>query len=149
MSNTYLNSGTTYTVAVGAGGSSCGGSSGAVTGGPGWYTVGGAGSVLTTGGGATGGMGYTYLTYPGYTLNDDLKTASLSVEGKADFKDDVLIKGKSVTDRLDEIERRLCILQRDPGLEERWSELKALGEQYRELEKDIIEKEKIWDILKK
>jgi hypothetical protein len=34
-------------------------------------------------------------------------------------------------------------------LEQRWDDLKALGDRYRELEKEILEKEKIWDLLKK
>ena len=34
-------------------------------------------------------------------------------------------------------------------LEEKWEELKALGDKYRELEKDILEKEQIWNTLKK
>lgn len=141
MSTTYsfgptLNSGTSYVVTVGGGGSSCGGNGGtggSVTGGAGW------GSILNT----NSGLGQ-------YTLYDTgISTQPFRVSSDAEFEGDVTIKGKSVTDRLDEIERRLCILQRDPGLEARWSDLKALGEQYRELEKDIIEKEKIWDILKK
>lgn len=145
MSTTYsfgptLNSGATYSVIVGGGGSSCGGNGGtggSATGGAGW------GSILNTNSGA----GHYTLSYP--TYDTGISTPTLSVSSDAKFEGDVIIKGKSVTDRLDEIERRLCILQRDPGLEARWSELKALGEQYRELEKDIIEKEKIWDILKK
>jgi hypothetical protein len=46
-------------------------------------------------------------------------------------------------------EKRLAILHPNEKLEEKWEELKALGERYRELEKDILEKEKIWEIIKK
>ena len=50
---------------------------------------------------------------------------------------------------LDNIESRLGILHPNPELEEKWEELKALSVRYKELEKDIIEKENLWSILKK
>jgi hypothetical protein len=43
----------------------------------------------------------------------------------------------------------LGILHPNDKLEKKWEELKKLGDAYRALEKDIIEKEKIWDTLKK
>ena len=52
-------------------------------------------------------------------------------------------------DTLNTINSRLAILQVNPELEERWAELKELGEKYRELEKEIQGKEKVWNILKK
>ena len=74
---------------------------------------------------------------------------SLHVEGDADFKGDIKFDGKSLKDVLDNLERRLAILHPNPKLEEKWEELKALGDRYRELEKEILEKEKMWAILKK
>ena len=73
----------------------------------------------------------------------------LHVKGDAEFEGDVKIKGKSIAETLDKIEQRLAILHPNEKLEEKWEELKKLGEAYRALEKDIIEKEKIWDTLKK
>ena len=73
----------------------------------------------------------------------------MQVRGDAEFEGDVKIKGKSIAETLDKIEQRLAILHPNEKLEERWEELKKLGDAYRELEKDIIEKEKIWDTLKK
>lgn len=73
----------------------------------------------------------------------------LIVKGDADISGDLKIKGKSIGDAIERIEERLAILHIDSRLEEKWEELKALGEKYRELEKDILEKEKIWDTLHK
>ena len=73
---------------------------------------------------------------------------SLTVHGDADFKGDVKIKGKSLSETLEAIEERLGILFRNNELEERWAELRDLANQYKKLEKEILEKEKMWDLLK-
>ena len=78
-----------------------------------------------------------------------LKGNSLSVKGNADFEGEVTIKGKSLTATLDKIEERLAILHPHPELEDRWNELKELGKRYKKLEQELIEKEKVWSILKK
>lgn len=62
---------------------------------------------------------------------------------------DIKIGNVSLMDTLNTINSRLAILQVNPELEERWAELKELGEKYRELEKEIVGKEKVWNILKK
>jgi hypothetical protein len=79
----------------------------------------------------------------------DIKGATLKVNGNADFEGEVTIQGKSLTDMLEKIEERLAILHPNPELEDKWDELKELGKRYKELEQEIIEKEKIWSILKK
>jgi len=71
------------------------------------------------------------------------------VRGDAEFEGDIKLKGKSLSDTLEKIEERLAILHPNEKLEEKWLELKKLGDMYRALEKDIIEKEKIWETLKK
>ena len=78
-----------------------------------------------------------------------LKGNSLSVKGNADFEGEVTIKGKSLTDMFEKIEERLAILHPNPELEDKWDELKELGKRYKELEQEIIEKEKVWAILKR
>lgn len=70
--------------------------------------------------------------------------ASVSVPENGDFK----IGDRSLKDFMDKVEERLAILRPDPALESRWEQLKKLGDEYRALEKDIHEKEKIMDILK-
>jgi hypothetical protein len=66
-----------------------------------------------------------------------------------DIKGNITLQGINLSKRLEEIEKRINILQRNEILEEKWNELKELGTQYRKLEKEIIEKELIWDIMKK
>ena len=85
------------------------------------------------------------------TISTDpsLKGATLSVKGDADFEGEVTIKGKKLTEMFEKIEERLAILHPNPELEDRWYELKELGKRYKELEQEIIEKEKVWAILKK
>jgi hypothetical protein len=81
--------------------------------------------------------------------NPNLNGATLSVKGNADFEGEVTIKGKNLSDMFQKIEERLAILHPNPELEDKWDELKELGKRYKELEAEIIEKEKIWSILKK
>jgi acyl carrier protein len=73
----------------------------------------------------------------------------LKVQGDAEFDGDIKIKGKSITEMFAKIEERLGILYPNEKLEEKWEELKKLGDAYRALEKDILEKEQIWETLKK
>ena len=98
------------------------------------------GQVLTTG---TSGTNWVTIADP------SLKGATLSVKGNADFEGEVTIKGKNLTEMLEKIDERLAILHPNPELEDRWDELKELGKRYKELEAEIIEKEKVWAILKK
>ena len=102
-------------------------------------TSGSAGQVLTSNGTNTSWI----------TADPSLKGATLSVKGDADFEGELTIKGKSLTDMLEKIEERLAILHPNPELEDKWDELKELGKRYKELEAEIIEKEKVWAILKR
>ena len=83
------------------------------------------------------------------TLYGSSINPTLRVAGDAEFEGDIKIKGVNLTTRLDKIEERLGILHPNEKLEDQWAELKELGERYRELEKEIIEKEAMWNILKK
>ena len=119
--------------------------SGTATGSSGIYwgiNSGSSGQVLTSNGTNTG--------WANISLADpDLQGSTLSVKGDADFEGEITIKGRNLTDMLDKIEERLAILHPNEKLEEKWDELKELGKRYKELEAEIIEKEKIWAILKK
>ena len=90
----------------------------------------------------------SYLTHGGSWANSALPTL-FRVSEDAEFDGDIKIKGVSLLDRLDTIEERLAILRPNNDLESKWEKLKALGDEYRALEKDILEKEKIWDLIKK
>ena len=144
-------------------------------GGAGIGGIGGAGGVasVTYGAGSAGsaGSGYTFTTpnttAPTYHWNTsgsgptitmpnlngnlswDTGTPTLHVKGDAEFESDIKIKGKSIMEMFEKIEERLGILHPNPKLEEKWEELRELAKRYKELEQDIIEKEKIWAILKK
>lgn len=98
----------------------------------------------------TGGYNLGSIS-PSLNLNDTWQhsDAKLHVKGDAEFEGDVKIKGKSITEMFAKIEARLGILYPNEKLEAKWEELKALGDKYRELEKDILEKEQIWNTLKK
>lgn len=79
---------------------------------------------------------------------------SLEVKGTSVFKNNVKIEGDlelngyNIKDTLAKIEERLAILKPNKKLEEKWEKLRELGNQYRELEADILEKEEILRILK-
>jgi hypothetical protein len=61
---------------------------------------------------------------------------------------DIVLGGKSLTKAIEQIEERLCILHPNPALEERWDKLKELRQQYIEMERDLLEKDKLMKILK-
>ena len=105
-------------------------------------TSGGSGQVYTTNG-TSPGWGNIALAEPA------LNGATLKVNGNADFEGEVTIKGKSLSEMFEKIEERLAILHPNEKLEDKWDELKELGKRYKELEAEIIEKEKVWAILKK
>ena len=102
-------------------------------------TSGSSGQVLTSNGTNTSWI----------TSDPSLKGSTLSVKGDADFEGEVTIKGKNLTEMLEKIDERLAILHPNPELEDRWDELKELGKRYKELEAELIEKERVWAILKK
>jgi hypothetical protein len=75
--------------------------------------------------------------------------STLKVLGDAEFEGEVKINGKSLDKTLTKIEERLAILHPNEKLEEKWKKLRELRKQYQELEADILEKEKIVEILKR
>jgi hypothetical protein len=96
---------------------------------------------------------YTYTTTNTGTSSYTLNTAPTYVNIDADgltLKEgcDIKIGGRSLTEAIDKIEQRLAILKPNPDLESRWEQLQNLREQYVELERDLLEKEKIMKILK-
>ena len=112
-----------------------------------------AGNLTLTSSGSTGPFWATTPTYTvtttGTGLNNDTISNALQVKGDAEILGELKIKGKSLSDQLEKIEERLAILHPNVELESRWEDLKKLRDQYIELEKEIIHKEKMWAILKK
>lgn len=90
-----------------------------------------------------GTIGSTVMADP------NIKGASLQVHGDAEFDGNVTIKGKSIVELIENIEKRLAILHPNEKLEEKWEKLKKLGDEYREMEKEILHAEEMWKILKK
>ena len=83
------------------------------------------------------------------SISNHQPTGTLHVKGDAEFEGDIKLKGKSLDKTLAKLEERLAILHPNERLEEKWEKLKELRKQYMELEADIIEKEKIMEILKR
>ena len=85
----------------------------------------------------------------------NLTPNTLQVKGNSEFENDanfladIKIQGKSLKESLNKIEERLGILHPNKELEEKWEQLRGLRKMYMELEQEIIEKEKMWAILKK
>ena len=106
---------------------------------------------------SSGGGGFVYTTNGTSSpfWNDTISISNittpntLQVNGNAEFEGDIKLKGKSLNDTLSKIEERLAILHPNEKLEEKWEKLRELRNQYRELEADIQEKEKIMEILKR
>lgn len=102
---------------------------------------------ITTGTIGSGSANWTNLS--SITASTNLAGQSLEVKGDANFTGEVTIKGKKLSEVLDNIESRLAILHPNKELEEKWENLRGLREAYVELEREIIEKEKMWKILKR
>ena len=90
---------------------------------------------------------YTTNTTAGWASNplNVSQSATLTLQGE---NADVVINGVSLTDTLKNIEQRLGILRPNTELEAEWDQLQALGNQYRELEKQLREKSDMWAKLK-
>jgi hypothetical protein len=82
-------------------------------------------------------------TTPWFTQNTTSSKINLDGEGA-----DIVVNGSSLVDAINNIRDRLNCLQINPELEKEWEELRALGDQYRKLEKQILEKQATWDRLK-
>jgi len=105
-----------------------------------YWGSGSSGQLLTS----SGTNGTSWITQ-----DSSLKGSTLKVNGDAEFDGEITIKGKNLTDMFEKIEERLAILHPNIELEDKWDELKELGKKYRELEREIMEKEKVWEILQK
>lgn len=110
------------------------------------YTItsgtGASGSVLTSG--LNGSSTWATLS-----SDPNLQGKTLQVNGNADITGELTVQGVKLSDRLDKIEERLGILRPNEELEAKWENLRGLRKAYMDLEKEIIEKQNIWNILKK
>jgi hypothetical protein len=108
---------------------------------------------LTINSGSSGQFLYSNSTSPTWSdtisISNIQPSSVLQIKGDAEFEGEIKLKGKSLSDTLSKLEERLAILHPNEKLEEKWEKLSELRKEYMELEADIIEKEKIWSILKK
>ena len=105
-------------------------------------------SMFTTGS-ITSPYTYTTTGTGGYTISTNPSTVRIDTDGLT-MKEgaDIVVGGKSLTQAIEKIEERLAILKPNTELESRWEQLKELRNLYVELERDLLEKEKIMKILK-
>ena len=109
------------------------------------------------GGGGTGAVNTTWASpaYPNLTnTNGSITNSNLTVErtGKlhlAGSDPDVMIGDMSLKETLASIQKQLGILQSNKGLEERWEKLRKIKEEYEACLADLVEKETIWNELKR
>jgi hypothetical protein len=103
------------------------------------YTIGASGSV----GSITGAYTYNNTSWS--------PTMAVSQSGQISLTGDdadIVINGVSLTEKLDAIAERLNILDVNKELEEEWDQLRAIGEQYRQLEEELKAKSAMWKTLK-
>lgn len=74
-----------------------------------------------------------------------ISTGKLEVNGD---DADIQIGEVSLKKFMEDVSMRLNIMQPNTKLEKDWEELRELGDQYRQLEKEMIEKARVWNILK-
>jgi hypothetical protein len=98
---------------------------------------------------------YTWAQpYSNYSITTGTVGSSSTVNIDTDgltMKDgcDIKIGDRSLKEFMDSVEQRLGILRPNPELEDKWENLKGLRKAYMDLEAEILEKEKMWNILKK
>lgn len=111
----------------------------------------------TYGNAIIGGSGGTYSilgSSTDYTWNNtintsNLKSARVQIQGDAEFEGNITWQGRDMREWFESVEARLAILKPNPDLEQEWSELAKLRQRYVELERDILAKQQLFDILKK
>ena len=117
------------------------------------YTItlsGGSGYGINTMAGGNGTWATTGTSYAIWESHKPSANVQISSGGiRMDSDCDITFGNVSLKETLESIQSRLAILKPNPLLEEEWEELRALGDAYRALEKEIGEKMQVWNALKK
>ena len=95
--------------------------------------------------GANGTNWDSFVINPSVSPSPNVKISGAGLE--MDESCDIQIGERSLMKTLDQINERLAIVERNLKLEEEFSELKELGEQYRKLEQELKERMTTWDLL--
>jgi len=90
---------------------------------------------------ATGGYTFSNTVDPSFS---NVKAGTLTLQGR---EADIEINGVSLMTVLQGIQERLNILQPNRTLEAEWHQLRELGDQYRKLEAELLEKQRMWSRL--
>ena len=104
---------------------------------------------ITAGGHGGGGTGYT--TGASYSVNSTWTNPSpgkIVMKGDCEFEGNITWQDRDMREWFESVESRLAILQPNTKLEAEWEELADLRKQYVELEKKLLEKQRVFDILK-
>ena len=110
------------------------------------------GNITLTTGGHGGGGGTCYNTTGSYSVNNtwsNPNSGKVVIAGDCEFKGNISWQDRDLREWLESIETRLGILQPNPKLEAEWDELADIRRQYVELERELLEKQRVFDILKK
>jgi hypothetical protein len=99
------------------------------------------GSTYTTGTSWSQDYSFSNVT----SSNVHISGNGITMEPQADIK----IGDRSLKEFMNAVDERLGILRPNPELEDKWENLKGLRKAYMDLEAEILEKEKMWNILKK
>lgn len=88
---------------------------------------------------------------PGLAVSGNLTSSSdIYIRGNAKIDGDITFRGgQSLGDVLDKIQQRLNILVPNPELELEYEQLHQLRIQYIELERELLKKQQVFDILNK
>jgi hypothetical protein len=102
---------------------------------------------ITIGGAGGGGISGPIYTTTGAWSNTN--SGTVAIKGDAVFEGNIKWKGRDMQEWFESVEARLGMLQPNPALEAEWDELAEIRRQYVELEQKLLEKQRVFDILKK
>ena len=107
-------------------------------------------TISIAGGGGGGGGGVIYNNSAWATTgSSDIKSRAIHIQGDARFEGNIEWQGRDMREWFEAVESRLALLRPNLDLESEWEELSELRQRYVELERDIIAKQQLFDILKK
>jgi|TARA_R110000744_G_scaffold3659_1_gene13720 hypothetical protein len=90
----------------------------------------------------------SYAVTTGTPAMSSITTASTITIGDQSFGEEQIKIINDLRDWQKQVDAKLAILKPNEELEEQWDELKELRNRYVELEAELTEKAKMWDILK-
>ena len=118
---------------------------------PSWPTSSGQSAIGAVWANNSSGQSGAILGTGGYTFRNmvdpafgTVKAGTLTLQGK---EADIEINGVSLMTVLQGIQERLNILEPNRTLEAEWHQLRELGNQYRALETELLEKQRMWSQL--